>query len=134
MVYQKNKIFLWKISADKKTLKIFQHFLILILEMKTKWDKFVMSSTGHFQSFPPTPRNLIWKKKSHQTTNKKNLAWATVLHRLLMHKYHNLIHCLKKIIWTSTRVNQSSESANKLGTDQPAHLCSLISTFVIRIL
>ena len=38
------------------------------------------------------------------------------------------------IIWASTRENPSSGFANNKGADQPTRLCSLISTFVIRLL
>ena len=39
-----------------------------------------------------------------------------------------------KIIWASTQENLSLVFANNKGADQPAHLRSLISAFVIRLL
>ena len=38
------------------------------------------------------------------------------------------------IKWASSRENQILLHAKNKGADQPAHLCSLISTFVIRSL
>ena len=43
-------------------------------------------------------------------------------------------HMAVNIIWASMQGNRSSKFANNEGTDQPAHPCSLISAFVIRLL
>ena len=52
---------------------------------------------------------------------------------ILMHIFRYITR-ISYLIWTSTRENRSSWSANNKGADQPAHPRRLISAYVIRFL
>ena len=80
-------------------------------------------------------RVLVEPEKSDQSadTGLCSPVIAVVLPVLIAPSHQLLAFILKHKIWASTRDNLSSGFANNTGAGQPAHLRSLISTFVIHV-
>ena len=71
----------------------------------------------------------MWTAKTAQTEQMPRLIYCF----LVRHRHSVGFSCHSSFIWASTPENLSSGCANNKGADQPAHMCRLISAFVIRL-